>query len=327
MKAWPAFDVICAEFARQLQDGEVSMDASGAFDLLCTARWQLDNMKPATSIRAHGPLYETVMAARAQVYEPLMRRWHARREVLDAGRARWFAGQRDVRALLVDLLNVLLAADAAVGAERAYARAERRAMAAAVVADIRGDELGIASQRDVVQRAAADALHMLASTVAPYGDGDWFPPFDLIRNEVERRLRGEVQTDAYAACELVAAVRDLVDNEQPVNYVAYGPLFHDVMVAREPVCRRLVRLRQARREVTNRNVRDVRARLVDLNGVLLEVGTVVGVEQAYVRAEWRAMAAAVVAKVRDDKLGVAQQRDAVYRAAADALDALQTLDA
>lgn len=55
MKAWPAFDVICAEFARQLQDGEVSMDASGAFDLLCTARWQLDNMKPATSIRAHGP--------------------------------------------------------------------------------------------------------------------------------------------------------------------------------------------------------------------------------------------------------------------------------
>lgn len=47
-----------------------------------------------------------------------MRRWHARREVLDAGRARWFAGQRDVRALLVDLLNVLLAADAAVGAER-----------------------------------------------------------------------------------------------------------------------------------------------------------------------------------------------------------------
>lgn len=128
-----AFDLICAEIERQLRGGELLMDAAAASELLLTVRYQLDT-QPRPLVIVHGPLFQAVKAARAQVYGRLIQLRHARCEVLDE---RWQlrpTGQRDVRALLIDVLNVLLAAITAAGVERAYACAERRAMAAAVVA-------------------------------------------------------------------------------------------------------------------------------------------------------------------------------------------------
>lgn len=125
-----AFDLICAEIERQLRGGELLMDAAAASELLLTVRYQLDT-QPRPLVIVHGPLFQAVKAARAQVYGRLIQLRHARCEVLDE---RWQlrpTGQRDVRALLIDVLNVLLAAITAAGVERAYACAERRAMAAA----------------------------------------------------------------------------------------------------------------------------------------------------------------------------------------------------
>ena len=320
-----AFDLICGEVERQLRGGEIFIDASAAFDLLLGARYQLDNA-PGPSVIVHGPLYETVKAARDEVYGLLMRLWHARREVLDARRQQWFAGQRDVRALLTDLLNVLLAAIAAVSAQRAYACAERRAMAAAVVAQIHADVIGVESQRDALHQAAADAIHVLVHGTAASQAGDPVLPVDVIRAEVARRVRGEVSTDVSAAGELTIAVRHLLD-VQPGDDLTYGPLSEGVRAAREAVHRCLVQLWQARRTITSadHHLRDMHALLIDLEGVLLEAGTTIGVEQAYARAEQRAMAAAVVAEIRGDTLGIDVQLDAVRRAAADALRALQPL--
>ncbi|BBX96779.1 hypothetical protein MLAC_20730 [Mycobacterium lacus] len=104
----------------------------------------------------YGPLHQGVRGARESVYGRLAGLWQARRRVTGAD-----CDMRDARTLLVDVENVLLEAGATAGIEQAYARAQRRAMAAAVVAQIRGDELGVDAQRDAVQRAATDALHAL----------------------------------------------------------------------------------------------------------------------------------------------------------------------
>ncbi len=156
-----AFDLICAEIERQLRGGELLMDAAAASELLLTVRYQLDT-QPRPLVIVHGPLFQAVKAARAQVYGRLIQLRHARCEVLDE---RWQlrpTGQRDVRALLIDVLNVLLAAITAAGVERAYACAERRAMAAAVVAKNYRDALGVELQCNSVCRAAAEAIHALA---------------------------------------------------------------------------------------------------------------------------------------------------------------------
>lgn len=111
-----AFDLICAEIERQLRGGELLMDAAAASELLLTVRYQLDT-QPRPLVIVHGPLFQAVKAARAQVYGRLIQLRHARCEVLDE---RWQlrpTGQRDVRALLIDVLNVLLAAITAAGVD------------------------------------------------------------------------------------------------------------------------------------------------------------------------------------------------------------------
>lgn len=95
-----AFDLICAEIERQLRGGELLMDAAAASELLLTVRYQLDT-QPRPLVIVHGPLFQAVKAARAQVYGRLIQLRHARCEVLDE---RWQlrpTGQRDVRALLL----------------------------------------------------------------------------------------------------------------------------------------------------------------------------------------------------------------------------------
>ncbi|KED07352.1 hypothetical protein P939_01875 [Mycobacterium tuberculosis KT-0045] len=170
-----AFDLICAEIERQLRGGELLMDAAAASELLLTVRYQLDT-QPRPLVIVHGPLFQAVKAARAQVYGRLIQLRHARCEVLDE---RWQlrpTGQRDVRALLIDVLNVLLAAITAAGVERAYACAERRAMAAAVVAKNYRDALGVELQCNSVCRAAAEAIHALAHRTGATEDADCLPP-------------------------------------------------------------------------------------------------------------------------------------------------------
>lgn len=205
-----AFDLICAEIERQLRGGELLMDAAAASELLLTVRYQLDT-QPRPLVIVHGPLFQAVKAARAQVYGRLIQLRHARCEVLDE---RWQlrpTGQRDVRALLIDVLNVLLAAITAAGVERAYACAERRAMAAAVVAKNYRDALGVELQCNSVCRAAAEAIHALAHRTGATEDADCLPPVDVIHADVTRRMHGEVATDVVAAGELVIAARHLLD--------------------------------------------------------------------------------------------------------------------
>ncbi|KAA1244173.1 hypothetical protein F0Q45_25090 [Mycobacterium simiae] len=322
-----AFDVICAEIERQLQGGEVSMAAHAAFELLLAVQFQLDTPPQPSSI-AHGALYQAVEAARAQIYGRLSQLWTGRRDVLDARRQQWLSGHRDVRALLVDVLNVLLAGIAAADVEWAYSYAERRAMAAAVVAEICGDAVGVAEQRDAVGRAAADALRELAhGTVASEGR-DHVSPVDLIRAEVARRVRGEVSTDFIAAGELKTVVRHVLDT-QPGNDLTYGPLCQGARAARESIYQCLVQLWQARRSVTraDRDMRDIRSLLVDLENLLREVAAAAAIEQAYARAERQAMASAIVAEIRGDTLRLEAQHDTVQQAAADAMQALQELTA
>lgn len=97
--------------------------------------------------------------------------------------------------------------------------------------------------------------------------------------------------------------------------------------AREPVYQRLVALWRARRAKTNtgREMRDLDALFIDLDSVVAQVSTIIAIEQAYARAERRAMAAAVVAEIRGDGPGAGSQLKAVQRAAADALGALEAL--
>lgn len=320
-----AFDLICAEIERQLRGGELLMDAAAASELLLTVRYQLDT-QPRPLVIVHGPLFQAVKAARAQVYGRLIQLRHARCEVLDE---RWQlrpTGQRDVRALLIDVLNVLLAAITAAGVERAYACAERRAMAAAVVAKNYRDALGVELQCNSVCRAAAEAIHALAHRTGATEDADCLPPVDVIHADVTHRMHGEVATDVVAAGELVIAARHLLD-PMPRGELSYGPLHEGGNAARKSVYRRLVQLWQARRAVTDGDVdlRDARTLLTDLDSILREMRTAATIQQAYTRAERRAMAAAVVAKIRGDAMGLDAQRDAVHRAAADALHALQSV--
>lgn len=200
-----AFDLICAEIERQLRGGELLMDAAAASELLLTVRYQLDT-QPRPLVIVHGPLFQAVKAARAQVYGRLIQLRHARCEVLDE---RWQlrpTGQRDVRALLIDVLNVLLAAITAAGVERAYACAERRAMAAAVVAKNYRDALGVELQCNSVCRAAAEAIHALAHRTGATEDADCLPPVDVIHRRYsphawrggDRRCRGRRTGDSGA---------------------------------------------------------------------------------------------------------------------------------
>ncbi len=66
-----AFDLICAEIERQLRGGELLMDAAAASELLLTVRYQLDT-QPRPLVIVHGPLFQAVKAARAQVYGRLI---------------------------------------------------------------------------------------------------------------------------------------------------------------------------------------------------------------------------------------------------------------
>ncbi|VBA58853.1 hypothetical protein [Mycobacterium attenuatum] len=319
-----AFDVICSEIERQLRGGEVFADERAAFELL-HAVIQLD-IEPRPATIAQGVLYEALKTARAELYGHLTRLWHARREVLEARREQWLAGQRDVRALLRDVLNVLLAAIAAAEVERTYVLAEQQAMAAAVIAEIRGDTTVVAARRNAVHRAVAEAIRVSAHGTLVAEDVDPSAPIEVIRADVARRLRGEVPTDFRAAGELMIAVRYLLDR-QPGEQLSYGPLGDGVRAAREPVYQRLVALWRARRAKTNtgREMRDLDALLIDLDSVVAQVSTTVAIEQAYARAERRAMAAAVVAEIRGDGPGVGSQLKAVQRAAADTLGALEAL--
>lgn len=139
-------------------------------------------------------------------------------------------------------------------------------------------------------------------------------------------MHGEVATDVVAAGELVIAARHLLD-PMPRGELSYGPLHEGGHAARKSVYRRLVQLWQARRAITDGDVdlRDARTLLTDLDSILREMRTAATIQQAYTRAERRAMAAAVVAKIRGDAMGLDAQRDAVHRAAADALHALQSV--
>lgn len=275
-----AFDLICAEIERQLRGGELLMDAAAASELLLTVRYQLDT-QPRPLVIVHGPLFQAVKAARAQVYGRLIQLRHARCEVLDE---RWQlrpTGQRDVRALLIDVLNVLLAAITAAGVERAYACAERRAMAAAVVAKNYRDALGVELQCNSVCRAAAEAIHALAHRTGATEDADCLPPVDVIHADVTRRMHGEVATDVVAAGELVIAARHLLD-PMPRGELSYGPLHEGGNAARKSVYRRLVQLWQARRAVTDGDVdlRDARTLLTDLDSILREMRTAATIQQS-----------------------------------------------
>ncbi|WP_156903547.1 hypothetical protein [Mycobacterium kansasii] len=218
--------------------GEVFADERAAFELL-HAVIQLD-IEPRPATIAQGVLYEALKTARAELYGHLTRLWHARREVLEARREQWLAGQRDVRALLRDVLNVLLAAIAAAEVERTYVLAEQQAMAAAllrdvlnvllaaiaaaevertyvlaeqqamaaaVIAEIRGDTTVVAVRRNAVHRAVAEAIRVSAHGTLVAEDVDPSAPIEVIRADVARRLRGEVPTDFRAAGELMIAVR------------------------------------------------------------------------------------------------------------------------
>ncbi|ORB88257.1 hypothetical protein [Mycobacterium persicum] len=319
-----AFDVICSEIERQLQGDEVFLDGRTAFELLL-AVCELDNAPHPATI-AQGVLYEAVTTTRAELYGHLTQLWHARRAVLEARQEQWLAGQRGVRALLSDVLNVLLAAIAAAEVERTYALAEQRTMANAVIAEIYGDTTGVAAQRNAVHRAVADAIRVSAHGTRSAEHVDPVAPVEVIHTDVARRLRGEVPTDFRAAGELMIAVRYLLDL-QPGEHLSYGPLRDGVRAAREPVYRRLVALWQGRRAVTNtgRDMRDLDALLIDLDSVVAQARTTIAIEQMYARAERRAMAAAVVAEIRGDGPGVGSQLEAVQRAAADALSALEAL--
>lgn len=275
-----AFDLICAEIERQLRGGELLMDAAAASELLLTVRYQLDT-QPRPLVIVHGPLFQAVKAARAQVYGRLIQLRHARCEVLDE---RWQlrpTGQRDVRALLIDVLSVLLAAITAAGVERAYACAERRAMAAAVVAKNYRDALGVELQCNSVCRAAAEAIHALAHRTGATEDADCLPPVDVIHADVTRRMHGEVATDVVAAGELVIAARHLLD-PMPRGELSYGPLHEGGNAARKSVYRRLVQLWQARRAVTDGDVdlRDARTLLTDLDSILREMRTAATIQQS-----------------------------------------------
>ncbi|OOK73973.1 hypothetical protein BZL30_4450 [Mycobacterium kansasii] len=231
-----------------------------------------------------------------------------------------------MRALLRDVLNVLLAAIAAAEVERTYVLAEQQAMAAAVIAEIRDDTTVVAARRNAVHRAVAEAIRVSAHGTLVAEDVDPSAPIEVIRADVARRLRGEVPTDFRAAGELMIAVRYLLDR-QPGEQLSYGPLGDGVRAAREPVYQRLVALWRARRAKTNtgREMRDLDALFIDLDSVVAQVSTIIAIEQAYARAERRAMAAAVVAEIRGDGPGVGSQLKAVQRAAADALGALEAL--
>lgn len=299
------------------------MAAQAAFDLLLAVRYELDTA-PRPCVIAHGVLYQAVEAARAQVYPHLNQLWDARREVLDARQRQWLSGRRDVRALLMDVLNVLLAAIEAAAIEQAYADTERRAMAAAVVAEIGGDALGVELQRDAVDRAAAGAIRRLGHGTMATEAADAPAPVAAIHAEVVRRMRGEASTELDAAGELMIAVRHLVDR-QPGSSLTYGPLLETVRVARESFYECLIRRWNERRVLTraDRDMRDVRALLSDLDSVLLEAATAEAIEHTYRRAEQRAMASAIVAEMRGDAMGVDVQRDVVRQAATDALHALR----
>ncbi|WP_258043764.1 hypothetical protein [Mycobacterium kansasii] len=199
-------------------------------------------------------------------------------------------------------------------------------MAAAVIAEIRGDTTVVAARRNAVHRAVAEAIRVSAHGTLVAEDVDPSAPIEVIRADVARRLRGEVPTDFRAAGELMIAVRYLLDR-QPGEQLSYGPLGDGVRAAREPVYQRLVALWRARRAKTNtgREMRDLDALFIDLDSVVAQVSTTVAIEQAYARAERRAMAAAVVAEIRGDGPGVGSQLKAVQRAAADALGALEAL--
>lgn len=315
--------MICAEVERQLQGGEVPIAAEAAFDLLLAVRYELDNA-PRPSVIAHGVLYQAIEAARGQVYAHLNQLCDARREVLDARQRQWLSGQRDVRALLIDVLNVLLAAIEAAAIEQAYADTERQAMAAAVVAEIGGDALGVELQRVAIDRTAAGAIRRLAHGTMATEAADAPAPVAAIHAEVVRRMRGEASTELDAAGELMIAVRHLVDR-QPGSNLTYGPLLETVRMARESVYECLIRRWNERRVLTraDRDMRDVRALLSDLDSVLLEAATAETIEPAYRRAEQRAMASAIVAEMRGDAMGVDVQRDVVRQAATDALEALR----
>ncbi len=315
--------MICAEVERQLQGGEVSIAAEAAFDLLLAVRYELDNA-PRPSVIAHGVLYQAIEAARGQVYAHLNQLCDARREVLDARQRQWLSGQRDVRALLIDVLNVLLAAIEAAAIEQAYADTERQAMAAAVLAEMGGDALGVELQRVAIDRTAAGAIRRLAHGTMATEAADAPAPVAAIHAEVVRRMRGEASTELDAAGELMIAVRHLVDR-QPGSNLTYGPLLETVRMARESVYECLIRRWNERRVLTraDRDMRDVHALLSDLDSVLLEVATAETIEHTYRRAERRAMASAIVAEMRGDAMGVDVQRDVVRQAATDALHALR----
>ncbi|MGV7252881.1 hypothetical protein PJK45_29490, partial [Mycobacterium kansasii] len=102
---------------------------------------------------------------------------------------------------------VLLAAIAAAEVERTYVLAEQQAMAAAVIAEIRGDTTVVAVRRNAVHRAVAEAIRVSAHGTLVAEDVDPSAPIEVIRADVARRLRGEVPTDFRAAGELMIAVR------------------------------------------------------------------------------------------------------------------------
>jgi hypothetical protein len=178
-----------AVFAEQVElvDCGDELDALWSHDLLSSDVRGLLNLRPypACAVGMPDALRSTVDVAREWVYGRTARLWEAQREIAASSR------RDDATTLLLLARNVLLAADAVASIEWFYDAAERRAVVAAGIAEIRGDAAGVAAARDAVAQAAADALCALDDGAVPVAGAIGPGPLDLIRAEIVARLRGE----------------------------------------------------------------------------------------------------------------------------------------
>lgn len=326
-----------AEAVRQQLDEGVEVDARAARELLEDVALWLEMRRPGGDIGnvVVGPLASLAEVTRDAVYGRLYQLRAVRQSVAVTSEA------DEAASLLNVLLNVLIAADAALRVERRYAQAEHASMMVAVLAELRGDQQGVDAQRGALMRAAQNALDALKSGSSEPIGAVPTSALELMRAELVARLRGEVSTSVREVEELKRVMPGLVDIAPKENY-PFGPLFrgpntgyliYDVSTG--PICdiRRDVRNRLmdqfvARRGIVRelpcpRTVVEIGEQLAVLLVVVLVADAVASIEVAYMDAEARAMSLAAVAQLCGDVQGVAAQVDAVRQAAATVVRMMQ----
>ena len=141
---------------------DTAVDARAARELLSDVTGWLELRQPGDggSGITYGPLASVAAVTREVIYDRLKRLQDVRREVA-------VPPETVAVTSLTTALNVLLAAVTAADIERFCADVERRAMVAAAISDLRGDDQAVERALDSLSAAAKDALAALECGAPP----------------------------------------------------------------------------------------------------------------------------------------------------------------